>query len=95
MNAFAIISEWLPGAAGLREKLVLAEADLRAWAVKFPDAAEFFIARADDIAKQIAELDAATTPEGIVNLAAIAVAELKNLAVTRTLDPRPHPSDLA
>lgn len=94
-NAFDLISKWLPAAASLRAELVKAEAQLRAWAAQFPDAADMFTARADALAAQIAEMDAAITPEGIANLAAAVVSELRNLAVTRQLDPRSHPSDLA
>lgn len=94
-NAFGLISQWLPALASLRSEMVRAEAELRAWAAQYPDLADVFIARADKLAEQIAQLDASISPEAVANLAVAVVSELRNLAVTRTLDPRPHPSDLA
>lgn len=94
-TAFDIISKWIPALDDLRKEMVKAEAELRALAAQYPDAADVFLARADVLAAQIASLDSALTPEGIANLAAAVVSELRNLITTGKLIPKSHPSDLA
>ena len=96
MNIFDLLREW-GGLAGpdLRASMVKAEAGFRDLAAKFPDLADEFNARADEIAAQIAKMDAALSPNSLGALAVVIAQEVRSLIATRTLDPRPHPSDLA
>ena len=95
MNIFGLLVEWGVAGPDMRSWMVKSEAGFRDLALKFPDLAAEFTARADEIAKQVAIMDAALTPDQLGNLAVVVAQEIRTAIATKTLDPRSHPSDLA